>query len=294
MVRLLKLYNNGETEGNFNVNGTTTLEGDVTCLSNLSVDSDLTVTGQITNTQVQDLQSKTTYMSDPDYGLDAVVITNLVVKDPDNSSTTLEMICSREELQLKNGMGLAVSGDTSMANVAITGNLTLPLLEDDLVCTITPRTGGNMASAVEINSTGVYGYEFPSNILKEVSFQVQLSHKWKEGSNVVPHFHWCPSTTNTGNAIFNLDYWVVNAGEIITGTTTLTKTTTPSGNAFQHTLTSFGSVAMTGKTASCIFGGRLYRNPTAVGDDFTGTAIILGVDIHVLSDRWGANTDYGT
>ena len=185
---------------------------------------------------------------------------------------------------------LSASGNTSLANVSISGSLTLPSLEDDLICTITPRTGGNMASIVNINSTGVYGYEFLSNSTKEISFTVQLSHQWEEGTSVTPHFHWCPSTTNTGNAIFHLDYWVANRGEVLPAATPLSVTTTPSGNAYQHQLASFGSVSMTGKTASCIFGGRLYRNPTETGDDFTGEAIVLGVDIHIVKNRWGYNS----
>ena len=167
-------------------------------------------------------------------------------------------------------------------------NVYFPSVENDLICTITPRTSGtNLASLTEINSTGVYGYEFTNTGTKEVSFMVQLSHLWAEGTAITPHVHWCPSTTNTSNAIINMDYWVANIGETIPSVTPLTANATPSGTAFQHQLTSFGSVSMTNKTASCIFGGRLYRDSTATGDDFTGSMIILGVDIHVKNNRWG-------
>ena len=166
-------------------------------------------------------------------------------------------------------------------------NVHFPQVEDDLVCTITPRTtGANLAPLVEINSTGVYGYEFVSSSLKEVSFMVQLNHQWKAGSNVVPHLHWCPSTANTSNVRFSLDYWIASRDTTIPSITTLTANVTPNG-AFKHQYTPFGNVVTTGNTISCIFGGRLYRDPSASGDDFTGDAIILGVDLHVIKNQWG-------
>ena len=167
-------------------------------------------------------------------------------------------------------------------------NVYFPLVDDDLICTITPRTSG-IAPLVEINSTGVYAYEFISNATREVSFLVQLSHQWAEGTAVVPHIHWCPSSANTSNAIISLDYWCTNIGETISGVTTISANAVPSGVAFQNQITYFPSVSLTGKTASCIFGGRMYRNPAVANDDFTGDCMILGIDIHVKNSRWGYN-----
>lgn len=168
-------------------------------------------------------------------------------------------------------------------------NVYLPSQENDLICTITPRTTGtNLATLGEINSTGVYGYQFVNNALKEVSFMVQLSHQWAEGTSVTPHVHWCPSSTNTANVVFGLDYWVANISETIPSANTVTKTATPNGTAYKHQLTAFDAVSMSGKTASCIFGGRLYRDGGSGDDAFTGTCYILGVDLHVSTNRWGA------
>lgn len=228
---------------------------------------------------------------------------------------------------------LSVSGDTSMANATFSGVLSGPTgtfggvniygatgttniyldgsnnlhlggggntgtyfadAVDDCVCIIQPRTsGGGVAGLVSVNSTSVYAWEFDSVNSNEISFIVQLPHSWKEGSSVVPHLHWCPSTTNTSNVIFNMDYWVVNMGEAVPSiSTTISKTVTPSGVAFQHGIASFGMVSMTGKRISCLFGGRVYRNPLATGDDFTGSALVLSVDLHIVKNRLGEWTGY--
>ena len=135
---------------------------------------------------------------------------------------------SLSNLSKINADSLIVNKSADFTN---TDNVYLPRLDNDLICTITPRTtGANLAGIVEINGTGVYGYEFPANAIKEVSFQVQLSHQWEPGTNIVPHFHWVASHGDTGNAVFKMDYWCVNFGETIpgaTGLTTLSKTSTP-------------------------------------------------------------------
>lgn len=245
-------------------------------LTSVGTLSSLTVSGNVTidstTLKVDSTNNRVGIVNaSPAYPLDVVGDTNL------SSGSVLRI----------NGTSVLSKGTTDDI-VTIGGtNVYFPDQQDDLVCTITPRTGGSMAPIVNINSTGVYGYEFLSNALREVSFQVQLNHQWKEGSSVIPHFHWVPTTTNTSTAVFSLDYWVVNIGEAIPSVTTVTVNVTPNGTAYKHQLTEFGSVTMTGKTASCIFGGRIYRSGGTGSDAFTGDAIILGVDLHVTRNRWG-------
>jgi hypothetical protein len=253
------------TLGSTVVNSSLTSVGTLSSLSvtgNLTIDSN-TLTVDSTNNRVGIIKSS------PAYPLDVV---------GDVNTSTKYKIGGTDVLSVS-------SGDVVLGG----SNVYHPPIEDDLICTIVPR--GGTATLSNINGTGVYAYDFDATATSEVSFIVQLSHKWQEGSDVTPHFHWCPDNTNTGNALFKLDYWVVNIGEAVPASvTTLTQTTAAPGVAWRHTLTSFGAVSMTGKTASCMFGGRLYRVGSDGSDTFTGKAFILGVDLHVKNNRLGYNT----
>lgn len=168
-------------------------------------------------------------------------------------------------------------------------NVAFPRIMDDLICTITPRSasGNTAASVVNINGTSIYGYEFVSNATREISFCCQLSHQWEEGSAIVPHIHWVPTNNNTGNCIFDMDYWVVNIGEAMPASTRTSVTVAASGVPYKHQIVGYGIIPMTGKTASCIFGARMYRVGGSGLDTFTGNSIVLSVDLHIYSNRMG-------
>jgi hypothetical protein len=244
----------------------------------------------------------TTYLNLPDPVLPADLTCTSLTATGDVSGGTLTGTLQTAAQPNVTSVGtldsLDVTGTTTLTGLTATGDvnfgsatsLALPELENDLICTITQSgVPASFATPTNINNTGIYGFSFGSTTQKDISFQVQLSHQWKEGSDVTPHFHWCTSNTNTNTMVFKLDYWVVNMGEVISGVTTLTQTITPGGVAYKHTLSSLGTVSMTGKTASCIFGGRLYRATADANDTHTGTVYVLGVDLHVKNNRWGYN-----
>lgn len=186
--------------------------------------------------------------------------------------------------------GAVITSNSS--NLILGGNCVkyTPIM-DDAVCIITPRsaTGNTAASLVNINSTSIYGYEFVSNGTREISFCCQLPHTWEEGSSVEPHIHWVPSNSNTGTAVFDMDYWVTNIGEAMPQSQHVSVTVAGRGVAYCHQLTSYGSISMTGKTASCIFGARMYRVGGASNDTFTGSCFVLSVDLHIYNSRTGHN-----
>lgn len=61
---------------------------------------------------------------------------------------------------------------------------------------INPPGGIGAASFEEIGSTGTYAYEFSNNDLMAFH-DLQISHRYKEGTDIIPHIHFVPSTTDT-------------------------------------------------------------------------------------------------
>jgi len=165
--------------------------------------------------------------------------------------------------------------------------LFFPPLEDDLYCTITPRTVASAAQLVDINSTGVYAYSFVNGLTREINFICQLTHQWQQGSTIEPHIHWCPNNTNTGNVSLTLDYWITNLGQTIASSTRVPLIVNADGTPYKHQLASFGEVSAVGKTVSCMFGGKITRLGGSTADSYTGDFFILNVDLHIKKDRWG-------
>ena len=165
-----------------------------------------------------------------------------------------------------------------------TTNVYFPPVSNDLICDIIP---GN-TQLEQIRNTGIYGYRFKPNATNDISFMVQLSHRWKEGSTVTPHIHWCPSNSNTNPIVFTLKYWCVDIGDVIPEMgTSLQTTITPEGGSYRNTISYFDAVPLAGKKASSIFGGTLSRSGGTGGDSFTGDVLVLGIDLHVLDNRLG-------
>ncbi len=160
---------------------------------------------------------------------------------------------------------------------------------DDAISIITPRdVGPSAAGMAEINTTGVYGYIFPDGQTKNLSFMCQLPHTWNAGTNVVPHIHYCGSSANTSNIVFTLKYWCASLNQAIpsgAGVTTISSNIIPPGVAYQHKIAGWGSIAVTGNTESCIFGGYVERNGAT--DEYVGDVYVLSIDLHIRKHKWG-------
>jgi hypothetical protein len=134
--------------------------------------------------------------------------------------------------------------------------------------------------------------EFSASQTNTVAIQAQLPHAWMEGSVIVPHVHWRKKTQGTGNIMWQLTYEFVNRGTAFTDTpeplTADTPAGTDDGTALVHHLTSFGDVAMTGKTISCMGLITISRLGGHDDDTYAGVAQLLEFDIHYQIDAFGS------
>ena len=147
--------------------------------------------------------------------------------------------------------------------------------------------GVSPANFTDINSTGIYGWEFTNG--KELFFPCcQLSHSYKVGTDLIPHIHFMPSTTATYTGTWTLEY--IEHLELATGTAMSTKSTVT--YAFNSSMTAYQvqtavfSANMTGtnRKISSIAQLKLSLSLSA------GTSVyLLGLDAHYQCDGIGSD-----
>ena len=161
---------------------------------------------------------------------------------------------------------------------------------DDLrfpVTTINPA-GSEVAMTFD---TVNFGYLAAPNSVQDVAIIVQMPHSWKEGSIIAPHVHWNPTTTNTGNVLWRMQYKWTNIDGVDVGSfTTLDVLVAASGTIGQHQITFFPAISGVGKTISSIISIKLQRVGTDPSDTYTGSALFKEFDVHFEMDSLGSHT----
>ena len=198
---------------------------------------------------------------------------------------------------------LYLGGQTNGIKIDKGGELTLigtATRWDDLRIEPVVRGTGAKNPAFEVWLNGVYLYSFDDATAgseKEVWFQVQMPHSWKEGSTVEPHVHWTNKTAGTAGQVirWGIEYTKAAIGGTFGATTTIYGTTIVGGGditvANEHLLTDFAGVDMTGDTLSTVIACRLFRNSSNAADTYTGTAGLLYIDWHYEIDALGSKTE---
>lgn len=130
---------------------------------------------------------------------------------------------------------------------------------------------------------------FSASATNTIAIQAQLPHDWQEGSAIRPHVHWSPTSTHTGNVLWQMRYKVANRGDVFpAGWTTISVLDAGDGVTDQHQIISLPEVTMTGFTVSCMMLILLDRVGGDGTDTYTGTAKLNEFDIHYQRDGLGS------
>lgn len=131
------------------------------------------------------------------------------------------------------------------------------------------------------------------NVGDAINGMVQFTHGYEQGSNVEPHIHWAPVTTNTGNVKWQLDYYWLNVNEAASGSpTSITTEQAASGVAWTQQIIGFVPLVVgTGKLISSLFMFKLTRIAATV-PSYTGQPVLLSFDIHYRRNTIGSREEY--
>lgn len=117
---------------------------------------------------------------------------------------------------------------------------------------------------------------------------LEILHDYKEGTDIVPHLHWCPTTTGAGNVKWQLEYSWLNGGSTVTTSVTTSVTVAAPGVIGQEQRTSFPAISGVGKTIGSRFVFRLFRNPADAADTYGADAGAFDIGIHYEIDTIGS------
>ena len=113
---------------------------------------------------------------------------------------------------------------------------------------------------------------------------VYLDHRYTPGTDLMPHLHWCKSTSASGTVVWELDYQICKKGQVAGSVVTLTSTgleaSTPDNNlAFEHLESSFPSIPGSTLVQSDVVILTIRRKATDAGDTYGADAHLLTSDV---------------
>lgn len=119
----------------------------------------------------------------------------------------------------------------------------------------------------------------------------EMPHGWKLGTNLHCHIHTHPSSTNVGNATFELSYTWTNIGAVEGSPTAINLNVSYNGTANLVQIPEWQEINGTGKTLSSVIEFRLRRMSAAASDTFTGNAYVDNIGCHYEIDSFGSNQE---
>lgn len=157
-------------------------------------------------------------------------------------------------------------------------------------------------TGVSLNTTeNTVDFTASANLSDYALVVYQMSHKWKMGTTIYPHFHWVQESSSVPN--FLISYRWQKNGEVKTAAWTYYKCNI--NNAFTYTTGSLNQITSgsgitppVGYGISDVIQFKIYRdtgNASGVfsgADPYSGTVAISSVDCHIEIDTEGSGSQY--
>jgi hypothetical protein len=159
---------------------------------------------------------------------------------------------------------------------------------DDIIISASNLRPGNTPPVYAAFQGGIFGARFDAGVADEVYGSFEIPHDYKEGGDLYFHVHWSPTTTNTGNIVWGIEYTVGNMGAVFS--TNDTKTGTPTaapGTVGKHEIKNIYIIPGESIKIGAIIAFRLFRQNGGT-DTFTGNAFLHSVGIHYQIDTIGS------
>ena len=121
-------------------------------------------------------------------------------------------------------------------------------------------------------------YNFSNGSVQELFFDVVIPHNYAEGTDITAVIHFLPTTTNTGNVVFGIEYNWANISSVISASTSIENTSAVSGIVNTHLLSTFSAISGTGFLINSVLNCRVYRDGTNVADTYLDPISLLSVD----------------
>lgn len=162
---------------------------------------------------------------------------------------------------------------------------------NDVNISLVPPAGQSSAlpAVIAINGDAYldcYAFSGTNSTPDEIHGSIEVLHDYKEGSDIVFHVHWAPTTAAIGNVKWQLRFAWFNPLGIPAGVTQTVVDTT-SGIAWQEQNSSF-IISGVGKTMGSRFIFCLFRDPVDALDTYAANVAAYDMGIHYEKDTLGS------
>lgn len=162
---------------------------------------------------------------------------------------------------------------------------------DDINKSLLPlSTGVGVPDIIAVNGdTFLRVRAFDGNTLIErLGESLEILHGYEEGSNIIPHLHWAPTTNGSGDVKWQLRYMWLNRDETFTSAQTISVVVPAGGVAWKENRTSFPEINGAGKQIGSRFVFVLFRDPTDAQDTYAADAAAFDFGVHYRMDMNGS------
>ncbi len=136
------------------------------------------------------------------------------------------------------------------------------------------------------------GLGFDATASEWVTFNAQMSHAYREGTDIECHAHWMPSNTNTGTVVWQLEYvWANMNATYPSSVATAVGIAYLDGTARKHVYTDVAEISGTGKEISSMLLCRFGRNTDRSEDTYGADAVLIEVDFHYKKNTMGSKQE---
>lgn len=194
-------------------------------------------------------------------------------------------------------VGSAMMGEDTLNYVKFESDGTLQFngtatVWEDLRFPATAINPTGAPSPMTFDTTNI-GFSAAASGTQVIAVVGQMPHAWKQGSSIVPHIHWSPTSTDTGSVLWRLEYKWTNINDTESGSFTTVDVLDPGdGTTLKHQLASFGSISGTGKTLSSALVMKISRIGGDASDTYADAALMREFDIHYEIDTIGSRSEY--
>lgn len=184
--------------------------------------------------------------------------------------------------------------NASITNLSIAGTFTHGIVWEDFVVSPIGVNLSGPPQAATVDTTEDFGaLTYAGNAVNDAAFFIQLPHRYKNGSDVAPHFHCrAKSIAAEATATFEIHYAMATPmGNFPSAYSVATATVLVGTSTATHLLVTFPHISTAGMGDSTVIKAFLRRNGST--DPSNVDINVLSIDWHYQSVREGSHSENG-
>ncbi len=159
---------------------------------------------------------------------------------------------------------------------------------DDIIIPPSGLARNNLAPDRVVLTGGIEVSAFSGTSVEQLSGSFEIPHDYKEGTDLRPHIHWCPSNSSSGNVKWQFEYTIANTGDSFPSSTIITAIDdTDSTDRMLHAV-EFDVIAGSTYEIGTICHFRLFRDGADAEDTYLSDAFLSSIGVHYEQNSDGS------